>query len=63
LFVPEDLEIQERTMTRVSAVDATAPNIMAMARPWKIGSKSMTKEPTTTAAAVSTMGLNRTAPP
>ncbi len=50
-------------MTRVSAVDATAPNIMAMARPWKIGSKSMTKEPTTTAAAVSTMGLNRTAPP
>lgn len=36
----------------MSAVEATAPNIMAMASPWKMGSKSMTKEPATTAAAV-----------
>src|SRR5512137_2065353 len=33
-----------------------------MASPWKIGSKRMTKAPTTTAAAVSSMGRKRTAP-
>ena len=33
-----------------------------MARPWKIGSNSITNEPTTTAAAVSSMGRKRTAP-
>jgi len=46
----------------VSPVAATAPNIIAIARPWKMGSKSITKEPTTTAAAVRAIGLNRTAP-
>jgi len=35
---------------------------MAMAKPWKIGSKTMTKLPTTTAAAVRSMGRKRTAP-
>jgi hypothetical protein len=33
-----------------------------MANPWKIGSKRITKLPTTTAAAVSNMGRKRTAP-
>ena len=47
---------------RERRVAATSPIIRLMARPWKIGSKRMTNEPTTTAAAVSSMGRKRTAP-
>ncbi len=48
--------------TRVSRVATTAPEIMAMPSPWKIGSPTITAPPTTTAAAVSRMGRARTAP-
>ena len=47
---------------RDSASEATSPAISAMARPWKMGSKRITPAPTTTAAAVSSMGRKRTAP-
>ena len=42
--------------------EATSPAMREMASPWKMGSKRMTEAPTTTAAAVSIMGRNRTAP-
>ena len=50
------------TVIRLSNKDATSPAINEIARPWNIGSKRITAEPTTTAAAVSVMGRNRTAP-
>lgn len=46
----------------VSRVATIAPLISATARPWKIGSSTITSPPTTTAAAVSAMGRKRTAP-
>ena len=50
------------TTTRVRRVDARAPNIRAMARPSKIGSKRMTTAPTTTVPAVRRIGRSRTLP-
>ena len=47
---------------RDRAREATSPAISEMASPWKIGSNRITAEPTTTAAAVSSMGRKRTAP-
>ena len=47
---------------RESSVEATSPAIREIARPWKMGSKRITLAPTTTAAAVSSMGRKRTAP-
>ena len=44
------------------SVAATSPNMSAMAIPWNMGSKRITEEPTTTAAAVSSMGLKRMIP-
>jgi hypothetical protein len=42
--------------------EAISPAVRERARPWKIGSKRITDEPTMTAAAVSIMGRKRTAP-
>src|SRR5579859_6014297 len=50
------------TVMRESASDAISPAISAMARPWKIGSNKITAAPTTTAAAVSSIGRKRIAP-
>ena len=47
---------------RLMSNEATSPAIKEMANPWKMGSARMTAAPTITAAAVSTMGRNRTAP-
>ena len=47
---------------RESSSDATSPAISEIARPWKIGSNRITPAPTMTAAAVSAIGRNRTAP-
>ena len=50
------------TAIRLMSNEATSPAIQEMANPWKIGSARITAAPTITAAAVSTMGRNRTAP-
>src|SRR5579883_958441 len=50
------------TADRNSKREATSPAINEMANPWKIGSARMMADPTTTAAAVNSMGRNRTAP-
>src|SRR5919109_1553487 len=47
---------------RDSTVEATSPAINDSANPWKIGSNKITLAPTTTAAAVKSMGRKRTAP-
>ena len=50
------------TVMRLRSSEATSPAIRDMASPWNMGSKRITEAPTTTAAAVSIMGRNRTAP-
>ena len=47
---------------RDSSVEATSPAIREIASPWKIGSNKITLAPTTTAAAVSSIGRKRSAP-
>ena len=47
---------------RENTVAATSPVMSEMAKPWKIGSKRITKAPPTTLTAVSSIGRNRTAP-
>src|SRR5205807_7533277 len=47
---------------RDRTVDATSPAMSERASPWKIGSNRMTLAPTTTAAAVKSIGRKRTAP-
>ena len=47
---------------RESSVDAISPAIKDIAKPWNIGSNSITKEPTTTAAAVKSIGRKRMEP-
>src|ERR1022692_1588788 len=47
---------------RESTVEATSPAINDRAKPWKIGSNRIMLAPTTTAAAVNSIGRNRTAP-
>ena len=47
---------------RDSSSEATSPAISEMARPWKDRIEQDHAAPTTTAAAVSTIGRNRTAP-
>ena len=47
---------------RDSSSDATSPAISEIANPWNPGSNRMTPAPTTTAAAVSAIGRNRSAP-
>ena len=50
------------TAVRDSIVDAISPAMSDNARPWNMGSKSITDAPMTTAAAVKSMGLKRFAP-
>lgn len=47
---------------RVKSVAAIAPNIIAIAIPWNIGSKNIINDPTTTANAVRIIGLSFTMP-
>ncbi len=47
---------------RDRTVEASSPAMNDSASPWKMGSNKITLAPTTTAAAVSSMGRKRTAP-